>query len=310
MDFYAALVAQATPIEVEPAQTSYFSAPSTGLDPRLFSNGKIIPAVRAAILRILFDYLNKEFNSPESYSHVWLAGSGVSYQWSASRTPADLDCLIGINYLLFRQANERYKGLSDQQIADLFNETMREGLYPTTDNFLGAYELTFYVNVRSDIKSIKPYAAYSLTNDDWTVQPELKRQPINKMWEQRVAKDKTMTEAILERYTQALTAISNAPTDTARVNAEAALKLAVDQGTALFEDIHAGRKSAFSPSGQGYSDIANYRWQAGKQSGAVQALKKLKDVKDKGRKSFEESMYGMALPDASTLVRRAISRNK
>jgi hypothetical protein len=309
MDFYSALVAQATPVEVEPSETSYFSPLAGSLDPRLFSDGKFIPSVRASILRILIEHLKTLYHSPESYIHVWVAGSGVSYQWSASRSPADLDCLIGINYLLFRQANRKYKALSDQQIADMFNEDMQENLYPLVDNFLGAFELTFYVNVRSDIRTIKPYAAYSLTNDDWTVQPELKTPPINKAWEQKTNKDASLTKDVLERYSKALNDIGSAPTDTARRNAEAALKLAVDQGSALFEDIHSGRKAAFSPSGQGYSDLANYRWQAGKRVGTVQALRKLKDIQSRGRKSFEESTYGMELKDAKTLVRRALIGN-
>jgi hypothetical protein len=310
MDFYSALFAQATPVEVEPSETSYFSAPLGGLDPRLFANGKLIPSIRASILRILIDHLKTVYSSPESYIHVWLAGSGVSYQWSAARNPADLDCLIGVNYLLFRQANQQYKALSDQQIADMINDDMREHLYPLTENFLGLFELTFYVNVRSDIRSIKPYAAYSLTNDDWTVQPELKAPPVNKAWDSKIAKDTSITKEIVQRYNKSLNDINAASNVTARRNAEAALKFAIEQGAALFEDIHSGRRSAFSPSGQGYSDIANYRWQAGKQAGTVQALKKLKDINTKGRKTFEEATYGMELPDVSLLVRRALTGNK
>jgi hypothetical protein len=308
MDFYSALVAQATPVSLEPAETSYFSAPGAGLDPRLFRDNKLVPSVRAAILRILFEHLKNHYYSPESFAHVWLAGSGVSYQWTAARSPADLDCLIGVNYLMFRQSNPEYKALSDQQIADMFNEDFSSALHPATGNFLNAYELTFYVNVKSDIKSIKPYAAYSLTNDDWTVAPDIRQQPVNKMWDVKVSKDTSMVTDILSRYATALNALSSATTDTARRNAEAALKLAIDQGTALFEDIHHGRRYAFSPSGQGYSDAANYRWQSGKAAGTVQALKKLKDISSKGRKAFEESTYGMELPNASVLVRRALSK--
>ena len=32
MDFYSALASQATPVSVEPSETSYFSAPGAGLD--------------------------------------------------------------------------------------------------------------------------------------------------------------------------------------------------------------------------------------------------------------------------------------
>ena len=75
----------------------------------------------------------------------------------------------------------------------------------------------------------------------------------------------------------------------------------------MFEDIHHGRKAAFSQSGQGYLDYSNYRWQAGKSSGGVQALKKLKDLSKKTRQEFESQTYGMELPDARVLIRRAIS---
>jgi hypothetical protein len=270
----------------------------------------LVPAVRSAILRILFEHLRKHYYNPEAYLHVWLAGSAVSYQWSAARNPADLDCLIGVNYLMFRQTNPEYKALSDQQIADMFNEDFRKELYPITENFLDAYELTFYVNVKSDIRSIKPYAAYSLTNDDWTVAPETRKAPVNKAWDQTVSRDTSFTMEILDRYTKALNAIGAASTDSARRNAEAALKLAVDQGAALFDMIHQGRKTAFSPSGQGYSDVANYRWQSGKSAGTIQALKQLKELSTTSRKEFEAATYGMELPDASTLVRRALSAKR
>lgn len=310
MDIYATIASKAQPVAVEPSETSYFSAPGAGLDPRLFRSGKIIPTVRATILRILMDHLTNFYQNPEAYMHVWLAGSAVSHQWTAARKPADLDCLIGINYPVFRQANARYSGLSDKEISALFNEHFREHLHKLTDNFLGAFELTFYVNVLSDILSIKPYAAYSLTNDDWTVQPSINKAPVNRAWEQRVTRDTSFTTEILERYNSALVTIAAARTDAARRNAEAALKLAVEQGAALFEEIHKGRSHAFSPGGHGYGDVANYRWQAGKAAGTVQALKKLKDISSESKKEFESKTYGMQMPDASTLIRRAISSDR
>lgn len=306
MDYYEALVAQAQPITVEPSETSYFSAPGAGLDPRLFRNGKLVPSVRSSILRILFDHLRIYFRNPDYYCQVWLAGSAVSYQWTAARKPADLDCLIGINYPQFRQANPEYKGYSDAEIAAMFNEHFREHLHPKTNSFLNAFELTFYANVQSDIRNIRPYAAYSLTTDDWTVQPEVKAPPTNKAWESKASKDKTMAMEILARYSQSLTAVNSATTDVARRNAESSLKQAVEQGAALFDDIHLGRRYAFSQSGAGYGDVHNYRWQAGKSSGVVQALKKLKDISSQGRKAFETQTYGMELPDTNTLIRRAL----
>jgi hypothetical protein len=191
----------------------------------------------------------------------------------------------------------------------MFNEGFQT-LHQSTSNFLDVFELTFYVNVQSDIRSIKPYAAYSLTNDDWTVMPEVRGVPQNQIWNRKVEQDKSMAVDILSRYSDALTSIGSATTDVARRNAEAALKLAVEQGAALFEDIHHGRKYAFSASGQGYADVYNYRWQAGKASGVVQALKQLKEISTKSRKEFEAQTYGMELPSTSTLIRRAATHYK
>lgn len=310
MDYYKTLVQQAKPVSVEPSETSYFSAPSAGLDPRLFRNGKIIPSIRASILRILFTYLKLNYTSPEAYVQVWLAGSAISYQWSASRKPADLDCLVGVNYLLFRQANPQLKGLSDKQIAQTLNEGLSSELNTKNTNFMDSFELTFYVNVQSDIRTIKPYAAYNLTNDDWTVAPEVRGVPSNRMWDRKVAQDTSMATEILSRYSEALSNIGAATTDVARRNAEAALKLAVEQGAALFEDIHRGRKYAFQPGGQGYADIHNYRWQSGKAAGTIQALKALKEIEKQSKKIFEAATYGQELPSADTLVRRALSNKR
>jgi len=310
MDFNAALVKQATPIVIEPSETSYFSYPNAGLDPRLFRDNKIIGSVRNGILSILFDHLRRHYYNPEAYIHVWLAGSGVSYQWAANRSPADLDCLIGVDYIAFRKSNTKFVGLSDQEIASMFNEDFRAELYPHTSNYLDSFELTFYVNVATDIRTIKPYAAYSLTDDDWTVEPSEPNINPKMDWERKVARDESMAVEILDRNSNALSTIGTATTATARINAEAALKLAVEQGAALFEDIHHGRGAAFSPSGMGYADYANYRWQAGKKAGLVQALKQLKDISTKTRQEFEAQTYGMELPSAKVLVRRAALHNR
>lgn len=309
MSIYDALIAKAHPVSLEPSETSYFSPSGAGLDPRLFKNNKLVSLVRSSVLRILLEHLKENYANPEAYIHAWLAGSAVSYQWTAARTPADLDCLIGLNYLMFRQNNSQYKTLSDKQIAAMFNEGFRD-LHAQTENFLGAYELTFYVNVQSDIRNIKPYAAYSLTNDEWTVAPEVKAPPINKMWERKVETDTSLATDILSRYSKAFNDIQAATTDTARRNAESALKLAIDQGTALFDDMHQGRKYAFSPTGLGYSDIHNYRWQAGKSVGTVQALRQLRAIGAASKRDYETTTYGMVLPDANTLIRRALGARK
>jgi hypothetical protein len=308
VDYYEVLASKATPVEPEPGETSYFSEPQAGLDPRLFRNEHIIGHVRQAILGVLFTYLKQDYSDPESWATVWLAGSGVSRQWAAHRNPADLDCLIGIDYIAFRQANPQYRGFSDQDIASTFNEGFGSVLNKETDNFMDTYELTFYVNVRSNIADIKPYAAYNLTTDDWTITPATQLPAHMKEWDNKTSRDYSMGVQIINRYQKALNDISAAQNTAARINAESALKLAISQGAALFEEIHQGRKAAFSPSGAGYLDYANYRWQSGKESGIVPALKKIKEISNETEKEFNVRTYGVELPDASVLVRRAITR--
>ena len=277
-------------------ETSYFSEPQETLDPRLFRSGKLIPTVRDGIMAALYGHLNALFSSPESWTTVWLAGSGVSYQWAANRTPADLDCLIGIDYINFRRSNEQFVRLSDQEIASMLNEGFREQLQPTTENFLGEYELTFYVNVISDIRKIKPYAAYSVTNDDWTVAPSPEAEQFPEDYFKKSDRDIAMAEDIISRYQESLNAMSMARNEAARVNALAYMQLAAKQGRALYEDIHGGRRSAFSPSGGGYADYANFRWQYAKANGLISELKSLPDVKPRDLAE---------MPSAATLIRRA-----
>jgi hypothetical protein len=293
-------------VNLERASTSYFSRPETELDPRIFIGNSLRPWVKNSIKRILFEHLGVRYTSPDRWVKAWLAGSGVSYQWSASRDPGDLDCLVGINYPVFRQYNQEYVGLSDDEIAQMFNEDFYNSLMPKTKNWEG-YELTYYVNPQTDIQDIHPYAAYDLINDSWTVAPDKTPSiPYSKAWEQRTKKDYETAVELITRYTQALSDVRASASNPAyRINAEKKLQIVVDQAVAFYDEIHSGRKVAFSKIGQGYSDFNNYRWQAGKRSGAVHALKAIKEYKDLTEEEKQLDTYGIELPDTETLIRRA-----
>jgi len=293
---------------LEPRETSYFSEPATILDPRLFKSNKIQPMVRSAVLQLLFNHLDKYYTSGSAWAHVWLAGSGVSYQWAAHRDPGDLDCLIGIDYRSFRSSNTEFTGLSDKEIAQMLNEGFRKELHPVTGSFLGSFELTFYVNVRSNILDIKPYAAYSLTDDTWTVNPAPLRIDINPTWISAIESDRIQAIDILTKYQNAKTKHEQASNEAIKANARSEMRIAMVQGVGLYESVHQGRSSAFSPTGAGYADFSNYRWQAGKQSGVIQALRSLKDEMDAQDEELNKKTYGVDLPDASTLIRRAATR--
>lgn len=309
MSYVAALARTAQAVGISPGSTSYFSEPSSELDPRLFQDKVLRDWVRQEILSILFDFLASRYNRPESWTHAWLAGSAVSYQWAAARQPGDLDCLVGINYRSFRSSNPNYARLSDLEISQLLNEGFSDELMPHTANWNG-FELTYYVNQASDIRDINPYAAYDLTHNSWTVEPsESFAPPYSRTWEQSAGRDYEQSVEIVGRYTRALNAVRNAQNPAHRLNAEAQLKHAVEQASALFADIHGGRKTAFSLTGAGYSDYHNYRWQAGKQSGAVQALKRIHQYKTEAEKAAHAEMYGVELPNTNTLIRRAATRS-
>lgn len=280
--------------------TSYFSEPSSTLDPTLFENRKIRSWVRQSILELLHNFFQQHYRHSELWAHPWLAGSGVSYQWAAHRSPGDLDCLVGVDAIQFRKANPEYTGLTDKEIAQEINEKFRAELQPKTADWHG-YELTFYVNPgATDIRSINPYAAYDLKYDEWTVPPSpTQHAPINPEWDAIADTDEKMAKQIHMRFTSALQDIQTSHADATRRNAEVRLNHAQSQAAALFEEIHGNRRIAFSSGGEGYYDFNNYRWQANKRSGAIDVLRKIKDHQDSTKQ------YGVELPDTSTLIRRA-----
>jgi hypothetical protein len=277
--------------------TSYFSEPSKTLDPALFDARRLKPWARQGIMGLLDHLFGYEFRHHEIWSHPWLAGSGVSYQWQASRHPADLDCLVGVDFVQFRKANPEYAGLMDGEIADMINELFRSALQPKTENWHG-FELTFYVNKHStDIREINPYAAYDLKYDEWTVPPDPTQAAPNKPeWEVAVDADTKLVHQINMRFTTALNDYKLSQSDALRRNAEVRLFTAKTQAEAMFEEIHGNRRQAFTLDGAGYYDFNNYRWQAGKRSGAVKVLRDIKD---------HPMGHNVELPDTNTLIRRA-----
>jgi len=255
---------------------------------------------------MLINSLAHSYVAPERWTVAWIAGSGVSYQWSATRVPGDLDVLVGIDYPIFRQCNMEFMGFSDTDISQLMNEDFNENLMPNTADWNG-YEVTFYVNPgATDIRAINPYAAYNLTADEWTVEPDQSAHaPFSRAWEQKSQRDYDTTTELVKRYSQALTDVRATSNPAYRVNAESRLQHAISAAESLYDEIHHGRKIAFSMTGSGYSDFNNYRWQAGKQSGAVGALKQIKQYAESARESHEAETYGVDLPSADVLTRRA-----
>jgi hypothetical protein len=285
--------------------TSYFSKPADTLDPKLFQGRVLKASIRNGIMSLIKDFLNESYRHSEMWAHPWLAGSGVSYQWQAAREPGDLDCLIGIDFIRFKKANPEFSGLTNKEISDQLNEEFHDNLQKKTEDWNG-YELTFYALATDDIKTIKPYAAYDLMYDEWSVVPDPNAAPPSvPEWDEVAGIDETKTNSINTRFETALQDLRWATAMPARRNAEVRLDSAAAQGGALFDEIHNNRSQAFSDVGEGYSDFHNYRWQAGKRNGTVQKLKSMKKYLIDNSRTGARASYGVELPDADTLIRRA-----
>lgn len=296
---------------IQGAPTSYFSAPATELDPKLFQGRHLQSWVRQGIHAILNDFLGRSYRHSDLWAHPWLAGSGVSYQWSAARSPGDLDCLVGVDFVQFRKANPEFAGLTDKEIAAHINEDFRENLYPQTADWNG-YELTFYVNPgASDIRAIKPYAAYDLKYDEWTVTPDpSQKAPYKPDWEAVADEDRHNANQAYTRFVVALNDSQMAHGEAAKRNAQARLHEAGQHGVALYNEIHENRSLAFSTEGEGYGDFNNYRWQAGKRLGTINALRAIQQHVKQSTEAEAKNLYGVELPDSSTLIRRAALQRK
>lgn len=289
--------------------TSYFSTPSETLDPSLFTGEEMITNVRTWIKSTYYAFMKDHYRLPTDWSHIWVAGSGVSYQWEAAREPGDLDILIGINYVLFRTTNPSYAGLGDDEISRVVTTKLRNELWPETSHAMiegKPFEVTWYVNPdATDITAINPYAAFDVSKNEWTVHPSGAVATRNSSWDVKTERDSKRAQGIVARYSQALNEMRSATNPAYRTNADRRIQESLMDAADLLEEIHHGRKAAFSRTGEGYSDFGNYRWQAGKESGAVQVLQELAAYRDAQLRDANLRTYGVELPDSRTLIERA-----
>ena len=279
------------------------------LDPALFDGMHMKPSIRMYLLSTISDHMAMRYTGVHHWLHAWLAGSGASYRWTAAHDLKDLDILLGVDFIGFRQANPNFAQLGDAEIARHMNEELRLELWPHTSNWLDEYEVTWYVNPHSwDIRAINPYAAYDLITDGWSVPPSSEKAAIKPEWEMYADMYRTRAHTAVDRYSQALGEIRAATNPAHRRDAEVRFRDAVEQSVALFDNAHLGRRTAFTSTGKGYDDFANYLWQRGKRDGWIPALKQIKDYHKAAVAHEQEQTYGLELPDTDTLIRRAAMR--
>lgn len=322
LDFYLARAAAAGPVGVHEGQSGYFSRPSNALDPRLFDGDRIHEALRVWIVETFhaYWYRTNQGNDASLWATIWLAGSGISYQWQADRGNGDLDVLIGVDWSAFFFHEPQYRGFSEAEVADLINQDMHRELWPTTaetritapgSKFSGIFEVTFYINATgSDIRDINPYAAYNLTSNTWTVRPPvLPEDPKTlypKEWWDYVEDERRLADSLIQRYNHVQgTLRTSVPGTPGWSSGGRQLQAVADQVTTLYDDIHLGRRAAFGEQGEGYGDFHNFRWQAHKKFGTAQALHEVWSARHTGKTDFETDTYGQPLTTAQESLRAA-----
>jgi hypothetical protein len=304
----------------EGGASGYLAPPSPTLDPHLFDGDTLRPEVAGTIVTLLFGFLEHDLNmhSIKRWIKVWLAGSGITYQWDAGRGNGDLDVLLGVNRVPFNQANPGFAHYGEDDLAALLNAALKAELWPRTSHIMfgdQAYEVTYFYNSGTgiDIARIHPYAAYDVLKGAWEVRPpKLPHDPAALYplaWFERADQDSKYTEGLLRRYRAQVRALrAAAPGTPGHVNAGAAVNLVTAQARAMFDDIHHGRRIAFQGGGRGYRDEHNFRWQMAKASGTIKGLSEIAGIRDRAREMTETELYGGPLAGADELVRRASDR--
>ena len=300
---------------VSAGSSGYFSAPETTLDPKIFEGKRMLPEVRSWVLTTVYDFWATKYNGAHHWSTVWAAGSGISYQWAAARGNGDLDILIGVDFTKFFTYNPMYSGLSEKDMANHFNVQFHDELWPLTAAWNG-FEVTFFVNEGAqDIRDIHPYAAYNITHDTWTVSPpKLPPEPRTRYpqiyWDAVNREKEQVNKLVVEYKMHHLQSQLSAPGSAHWLNSISAQRAVVNRATALFDDIHLGRRNAFGPDGEGYGDYYNFRWQAHKEAGTIDALRTLKSLHDKATVAAQEATYGQRLDATDAMITRAALWNQ
>lgn len=298
--------------------SSYFESPHRQLDPSLFDGEHLRPEVRAKLVAMLEDGLNSALNlaGSEHWLNVWLAGSGITYQWEGGE--GDLDVLFGVKMAQFVHHNPNFTGIPEADAAEWVNTQLKQRVWPDTAHTRfrdRTYEVTFFWNPGTDqrIENIKPYAAYDLMRDAWAVPPpDLPHDPRSLYpaeWFQAAGRDVDAAETIISRHDSAAQQLaSTSPASANGRNAGAELARARASAHALFDEIHVGRRQAFGEQGHGYGDWHNFRWQHAKATGVVTALRKITEDAKAAAEAEDKRLYGGPIDGPQTILTREMLR--
>lgn len=253
-----------------------FAPPKDHLDPKLFDRDeRLHPWIKATLEGFLFAFWSNRYPNWMYYTRIYLAGSLASYWWG---TP-DVDVLIGVDTKQMVHYHPEFQGVSDHEICSHLTQEFYTGLDPYTESFtfppapdfrrivkalggseaivekayevpadtqpLGPAEVTFYVNAGAyDIRAIRPYAAYDVSNDRWAVHPAQG----DKHWNAKMLSYRFWSNmADSADAIKAALGVSDPVDRLARCQAE-------------YERIHSARNEAFGPGGMGLTDPRSLQW--------------------------------------------------
>jgi hypothetical protein len=276
--------------------------------------------VREWLLATLENGLRKylDLSGVNEWLHVWLAGSGITYQWAGDRGNGDLDVLFGVDMERFVHWNPGFSGLPESYVADHADEVLKQKLWPATAHQRFGqqeYEVTFFWNpgTGSDITRIHPYAAYDLKGDAWVVSPPAVPHDPGVLypadWHDAAERDTLAAGQLSDRHATLKSQLASiAPGDPRARNAGAELVRVQQSVMSLFDDIHTGRREAFGEQGHGYGDWHNFRWQSAKASGVVNALGAIISEARASTEAGDQQLYGGPVDGPETILTRDMLR--
>ena len=230
--------------------TGHFFGPGKpGLDPRLFDGDHMRPEIRHQILALIDNFWAPKYGHDwTTWARVYLAGSEASHFYGNG----DLDTLIGVDYDTARHLSPALAHLTNSEIDTRLTDELREGLDDdhrmliSQGHETGPWESTIYVNPDSyDIRTIKPYAAYDITDDRWAVPPV--QVPADFDAHHLPETDWDTVDALRQRVKD----IAALPTGQREA-----------EGAALFDRLHTERHDAFGPDGTGLYDPRDVSYKA------------------------------------------------
>jgi 2'-5' RNA ligase len=179
------------------------------------------------------------------WTKVYFAGSEAA-KWQPFN--GDFDVLLGADFDTFRKENPEYADQPDDAIAKMITDGMWhtinvDGYWFTLADGrkVGPFDRTFFMSDRAwDIRNLKPYAAYNVTDDEWAVHPL----EVPKDWDATHLPESywTYAEAVLNE----IKAIGTLPPEERH-------RMAAN----LWEELHTHRSDAFTGDGKGLFDLSN-----------------------------------------------------